>query len=184
MKRFVDIILALVLLIPATFFIVIAAIAIRLETPGMPLFAQIRIGRDCKPFRMLKLRTMRFGTPTAASHEIGSNTITRVGRFLRHTKIDELPQVFSVLVGAMSFVGPRPCLPGQTELIAARKRLGVFALRPGITGKAQAMGVDMSNPDILARIDAQYIRERNLLYDLKLIARTATGGTMYDAAAR
>lgn len=183
MKRLADIILALLLLLPAAVIIGIAAIAVRLETPGSPIFLQTRVGRNRRPFKMIKLRTMAKGTAAGASHEIGDSTITRVGRFLRQSKIDELPQIWSVLIGSMSFVGPRPCLPMQSELVEERERRGVFALRPGITGKAQVMAIDMSQPARLAAIDAEYAQERTFWGDLVIMLQTAAGGAYFDAAA-
>lgn len=116
-----------------------------------------------------------------ASHEVGAAYVTRVGAFLRKTKIDELPQILSVLAGDMSFVGPRPCLSTQTQLIAEREAHGVFAVLPGITGPAQVAGVDMSRPVELAQIDGRYVRERTFLGDVKLIVQTAFGGGSGDA---
>jgi lipopolysaccharide/colanic/teichoic acid biosynthesis glycosyltransferase len=184
MKRTFDIILSLALL-PLTIAICIPAmIAIRLETPGSTLFFQARLGRDKRPFKVLKLRTMAQGTPQAGSHEVSSTQITRVGHLLRRTKIDELPQIFNVLAGAMSFVGPRPNLPNQHELIEERSRRRVYDVRPGITGLAQLSGIDMSTPVKLAEVDANYIASQSLSGDLKLILRTAAGTGSGDAAER
>lgn len=184
MKRTFDFLLAAAMLVPATLVVLLAAIFVRLETPGSPLFVQTRVGRNERLFSMLKLRTMRAGTAMGASHEVGAATVTRVGKILRRTKIDELPQIWSVLVGDMSFVGPRPCLPMQSELVKARRALGVFALRPGITGKAQVKGVDMSEPARLAKIDAEYVRHHSLAGDIGLMVATVAGKGYYDAADR
>lgn len=175
MKRLFDSVLALLMLAPASLIIFLACIAIRVETPGPALFHQERVGRYGRPFRIIKLRTMLIGTETRASHEIAHRRVTRVGRFLRRIKIDELPQVISVLLGDMSFVGPRPCLPVQSVLIEQRMRRGVYELRPGITGIAQISGIDMSNPELLAAIDAEYIRSRSFRGDLRIMAATILG---------
>ncbi|MFN4113486.1 MAG: sugar transferase [Sphingomonadaceae bacterium] len=181
-KRTLDIALALALLPFALPVLLVAALAVRLDSPGPAFFRQERVGKDRQRFRLLKIRTMTEGTKQAASHEVGAAQVTRVGAILRRSKIDELPQIFAVLAGKMSFVGPRPCLPLQEELVAERERRGVYAVLPGITGPAQVAGVDMSTPVELAEIDARYVRERTLLGDLRLILLTAIGGGSGDAA--
>ncbi len=182
MKRTLDLLATLLIAPVALLVVVIAAIAIALETPGAPLFAQRRVGRAERPFTCYKLRTMRPDTPDLPSHEVGGAAITRVGALLRWLKIDELPQLVNVLTGDMSLVGPRPCLPSQHGLIDARRRRGVFAVRPGITGLAQVLGVDMSDPERLAALDETYVQTHNLLGDLKLIARTVIGAGQGDPA--
>lgn len=182
LKRAFDITVAIALLVPALLVLIPAAIAVRLESPGSPIFLQSRVGRDQVPFRLIKLRTMRIGTRIGASHDVGKGGITRVGAVLRRFKIDELPQLWSVLTGAMSLVGPRPCLPIQHELIAERDRQDVFAVQPGITGRAQVMGIDMSQPRRLAEIDGAYRRTRSFTGDIRIILQTVTGGGFYDAA--
>ena len=131
---------------------------------------------------MLKLRTMQIGTEARASHEIGPSRVTKIGRFLRKTKVDELPQILSVLRGDMSFVGPRPCLLVQTELIEERTKRGVYTVLPGITGKAQLMGIDMSTPRLLAATDAEYVTERSMAGDLGILLATLLGQGSGDAA--
>lgn len=155
--------------------ILICMVAVRVESGRPMIFRQRRVGQDETEFTCFKLRTMRFGTQDKPSHEIGSAEVTGVGNFLRRTKLDELPQLWNVLRGDMSIVGPRPCLPTQRELIEARRKLGVYALRPGITGLAQVAGVDMSEPQRLAEMDAQYLKERSLKLDVLLILRTLLG---------
>ena len=125
---------------------------------------------------------MTQGTKHAASHEIGVQAVTRVGSILRRFKIDELPQIWNVLRGDMSFVGPRPCLPSQLELISERNKLGVFSVRPGITGLAQVRGVDMSTPVRLAQIDSEYLMTRSLRRDIGLMAGTIAGRGWGDPA--
>jgi lipopolysaccharide/colanic/teichoic acid biosynthesis glycosyltransferase len=123
-------------------------------TIGSPLFSQTRVGQYRKPFVLVKFRTMKPGTASVASHLVDGAAITSWGRFLRRTKLDELPQLWNVLKGEMSLVGPRPCLFNQEELIRERERRGVFEARPGITGLAQIRGIDMSTPKLLAETDA------------------------------
>lgn len=181
-KRLLDVLVAGALAVPAAAVILVVLPFVWLETRATPLFRQVRVGRDGRPFTILKLRTMRADTPHRASHEVGASTITRTGGFLRRTKVDELPQLWNVLAGDMSLVGPRPCLPSQTELIEERARRGVLALRPGITGVGQVAGLDMSRPAALAEADAAYIGPWSLRRDLLLLVRTATGGGQGDAA--
>lgn len=142
---------------------------------GSPIFRQERVGRFQRPFTLVKFRTMRLGTASVASHLASSESITPLGRLLRRTKLDELPQLWNVLVGDMSLVGPRPCLPNQTDLIAARHSHGVFEVRPGITGLAQVSGIDMSTPDLLAETDAQMVRTLTVGAYLGYILQTLTG---------
>ncbi len=181
-KWIFDRLLAVLLLLPISLVILVCLILIRLESPGCPLFWQTRIGKGQRPFRLLKLRTMVSGTGDWASHQVPPEKITKLGRFLRKTKLDELPQIWNILIGNMSFVGPRPCLPNQQELIAARAELNVFSVLPGVTGQAQLSGIDMSTPELLAQTDADYIAQQSLKRDVQLIIATATGGGQGDAA--
>ncbi|WP_068828500.1 sugar transferase [Pseudomonas sp. BMS12] len=142
---------------------------------GSPLFCQERVGRHQKPFILVKFRTMKVETASVASHLASSASITSMGGFLRSTKLDELPQLWNVLKGDMSLVGPRPNLFNQDELIAERKAFGVFDVRPGITGVAQVQGIDMSTPRLLAETDAQMIRSMSLSLYFRLIMQTALG---------
>lgn len=183
-KRAFDLVLAIALLPFALLLMLAAAAAVRLDSRGPAFFWQRRLGRHRKPFMLLKLRTMDQSTPSVASHEVGAHQITRIGAILRRSKLDELPQLFSVIKGDMSFVGPRPCLPSQSELILQRERHGAFAVRPGITGPAQVAGIDMAVPVILAEIDGAYARNHSFAGDLKLIIRTAIGQGLGDAADR
>lgn len=180
-KRLTDIIGA-VLVLPLLLFIWIpVAIAIRLDSKGPILFRQVRVGLDEQPFTILKFRTMRFDMDDRASHEASKSMITRVGRILRLTKIDEIPQILNVLAGSMSFVGPRPCLYSQDLLIELRRQKKVFQCRPGITGLAQLNGVDMSNPEKLSTIDAEYCQNRSDWNDVLIIMRTVMGQGRGDA---
>ncbi|MCO5129979.1 MAG: sugar transferase [Xanthobacteraceae bacterium] len=164
--------------------ILILILIVRSTSPGGGLFAQERVGRDCKPFTCYKIRTMYRETRAAATHEVHASSVTPVGRWLRRLKLDELPQLWNVVRGDMSLVGPRPCLPTQTELINKRLERGVFAIRPGISGKAQVLGVDMSDPDELSRIDSEYVNERTFLGDLAILARTFNGKSSRDRVIR
>lgn len=183
-KRALDLLICLLLLPVAVPLCLILFLVIRLESRGSPLFVQDRVGRRLKPFRMLKLRTMYADTAHVASHHVGQDRITRSGRLLRRLKLDELPQLLNVLSGAMSLVGPRPCLPSQTELIEARRERGLFAFRPGVTGPAQLSGVDMSEPVRLAEVEAAYFHRATITGDLGLMLRTVFGGGSGDAALR
>jgi O-antigen biosynthesis protein WbqP len=180
MKRAFDIVLAAIGLMVAAPLILAAVVLIRLTSPGPAIFRQIRVGLDEKPFTCLKLRTMYCATGDVPTHEVGASSITPVGRLLRRFKFDELPQLWNVLTGDMSFVGPRPCLPSQTALIAARRAYGLYAIYPGITGVAQVVGVDMSDPKKLAALDAAYLRDMSLATDTRLILATALGSGQGD----
>jgi O-antigen biosynthesis protein WbqP len=118
---------------------------------------------------------MYSGTANLPTHQVQASSVTLLGEHLRRFKIDELPQLCNVLIGDMSLVGPRPCLPSQTALVEARRQRGVFEVRPGITGLAQVNGVDMSDANRLAEIDAQYVRTQSLMGDFRLILATLRG---------
>ncbi len=147
---------------------------------GAPLFRQTRVGHRQNLFTLIKFRTMRVGTANVATHLANASAVTTFGRFLRRSKLDELPQLWNVLKGEMSLVGPRPCLPNQYELIAARAAAGVFAVRPGITGLAQVQGIDMSAPKLLAQVDAEMIGSMNLSFYFKYILQTVLGSGRGD----
>lgn len=183
-KRILDLAICLSLVPFALPICLFAMIAIRCESGGSPLFVQRRVGLNRRVFRLLKLRTMTFRSGDLPSHEVDPMQITRVGTFLRRTKLDELPQLLNVIGGSMSLVGPRPCLPSQQVLIAERERLGLYAFAPGVTGPAQLVGIDMSDPVLLARTEADYFHTATPIRDLLLILRTATGGGRGDAALR
>lgn len=175
-KRAVDVVgagLGLAALWPVALAVMLV---IRLDSKGPAIFTQVRVGRDERPFRCHKLRSMHVSAPERPSHESAASDVTRVGRFLRRSKLDELPQLVNVLKGEMSLVGPRPCLPTQTRLIEARRKLGVNRARPGITGLAQVHGIDMSEPERLARTDAAYLAKTSLLGDLILVLASLPGG--------
>ena len=142
---------------------------------GSPIFKQVRVGRNQKPFTLVKFRTMSLDTESVASHLASSSSITNFGHFLRSTKLDELPQLWNVLLGDMSLVGPRPGLFNQKELTEARSKLGVYTVRPGITGLAQVNEIDMSTPELLAEIDARMISTLSLANYFKYIIQTVYG---------
>ena len=153
----------------------LAIYVVGLFDTGSPLFRQERVGRRKKPFILVKFRTMAPETKSVASHLANSSSITPVGRFLRRTKLDELPQLWNVLKGEMSLVGPRPCLFNQVELIQERESRGVLDARPGITGLAQVNDIDMSTPQLLAETDAEMLRSLNLKHYFRYILQTVTG---------
>lgn len=175
LKRAFDMSAALAGLIVTLPILAVVMIAIRLNSAGPAIFAQTRVGRRGEPFTCYKLRTMYVNTGDRPTHEVGQSQITPLGNLLRKSKLDELPQLLNVLAGSMSLVGPRPCLPGQTELIEFRKQQGVLDVRPGITGLAQIMNVDMSDPQKLATLDGRYVRTQNFIGDLRILFATVTG---------
>jgi O-antigen biosynthesis protein WbqP len=184
MKRTLDFFISasgLILLMPV---MLVIAYFVRRSSPGGALFVQTRVGKAERPFQCYKFRTMASGAPQGGSHEVGASWITPIGRRLRSYKLDELPQLFNVVRGDMSLVGPRPCLPIQADVVAARRKQNVFSIRPGITGPAQLAGIDMSTPDQLADADGRYVQTRTLSGDLRMLAKTAFGGGSGDAAKR
>lgn len=171
MKRFVDLLLALgatlVLLLP----ILLVALAVKLTSPGPVLYWSDRVGRHNRIFRMPKFRSMRTGTPAVATHLLDNPGayLTPIGSFLRRSSLDELPQLWSILAGDMSFVGPRPALFNQDDLIALRTAQGVHELVPGLTGWAQINGRDELPIPEKVRLDAEYLRRRSLGFDLYIL---------------
>ncbi|MEZ8109575.1 sugar transferase [Vibrio splendidus] len=161
--------------------ILLVVIIIGLFDTGSPIFVQERVGRNKKPFKLIKFRTMSVETKSVASHLASDASITKLGGFLRKTKIDELPQLINVLKGEMSLVGPRPNLFNQEELIRERDALGVFDVLPGVTGLAQVQNIDMSTPKLLAKTDKQMIDTLTIKDYFKYIIMTATGSGSGDA---
>ncbi len=174
MLRALDVVLALVGLVLAWPVMVLLFLAGLVDT-GAPIFRQVRVGRGRQVFTLYKFRTMRPDAPHVATHEVSAVLITPLGHFLRRTKLDELPQLWNVVRGDMSLVGPRPCLPSQVDLIVERDRLGVFSVRPGITGLAQISGIDMSTPRRLAETDARMIASLGVGAYLRYILLTVLG---------
>lgn len=174
MIRFFDFVFALLgLFLGAPIFVILTVIGL-LDT-GSPIFRQERVGRNKRPFTLVKYRTMKLDTVSVASHLASTSSITTFGHFLRRTKLDELPQLWNVLKGEMSLVGPRPGLFNQEELTEARERYGVFLVRPGITGLSQVNEIDMSTPEVLAKMDAKMIEEMSLSNYFKYIIMTVAG---------
>ena len=174
MKRVFDLILAvpaaLVLALP----LVLVALLVKLTSAGPVLYWSERVGRNNRIFRMPKFRSMRMGTPAVATHLLADpgSHLTPIGSFLRRSSLDELPQLWSILRGDMSFVGPRPALFNQDDLIALRSRYGVDQLLPGLTGWAQINGRDELPIPEKVKLDAEYLRRRSLRFDLRILWRT------------
>lgn len=174
MMRALDLIFSLLGLIVAAPLLLVLVIVGLLDT-GSPIFRQVRVGRKQQPFTLCKFRTMRPDTASVATHLADAFAITPFGRFLRRSKLDELPQLWNVLKGEMSLVGPRPCLFNQDALMVERAERGVFDVRPGITGLAQVQGIDMSTPRLLAETDAQMIKTLSLFNYFRYILLTVMG---------
>lgn len=151
---------------------------------GSPIFRQVRVGRYQQPFILVKFRTMKVDTASVASHLASASSITRFGHFLRRTKLDELPQLWNVLKGEMSLVGPRPGLFNQEELTAARVAHGVYDVRPGITGLAQVNEIDMSTPELLAETDQKMIQSLSVKDYFRYILLTVSGKGSGDRVKR
>jgi len=179
MTRFFDIIISsvgLIFLIP----ILVTSVLILFIESRRPIFFQIRVGKNLKPFVMLKFRTMRVDTKSTSTHLVDASCVTFMGRILRKIKFDELPQLWNVLMGDMSLVGPRPCLFNQKDVINERLARDVFRVRPGITGLAQICRIDMSQPKLLAKVDAEMLSSLNLRKYFKYILLTLIGGGAGD----
>lgn len=172
-KRIIDIILAAIILVITSPMILIVAIAIKLSSKGPVIFRQYRMGQNHRPFKLYKFRSMRIDTPEIASNDLnGEDYHTAVGKFIRKFSIDELPQLFNVLKGDMSIIGPRPVILKETELIELRHRNGAERVRPGITGLAQVNGRDVLSDKPKARYDAQYAKTVSLKNDSKIFMQT------------
>jgi O-antigen biosynthesis protein WbqP len=174
MTRIFDILfsfLGLILLSPILFVLMI----IGYFDTGSPIFRQVRVGKGKQPFRLMKFRSMHVNAPSVATHLASASSITSFGSFLRKSKLDELPQLWNVLVGDMSLVGPRPNLFNQEELIKERDSRGVYQVVPGITGLSQINKIDMSTPRLLAETDAKMIQELNTLGYFRYIFLTIFG---------
>ncbi|RCW73919.1 sugar transferase [Pseudorhodoferax soli] len=175
MKRLFDLLFALALLPLLALPLLSLALAVRLTSPGPALYWSDRVGRHNRIFRMPKFRSMRTDTPAVATHllERPEQYLTPIGSFLRQSSLDELPQLWSILKGDMSFVGPRPALFNQHDLIALRTQRGVDALAPGLTGWAQVNGRDELPIPVKADFDHWYLQHRSLRVDLLILWRTA-----------
>ena len=182
-KRGLAIVLSLVGLLTLGWLLILLSIAIKLDSPGPVLFRQKRVGLGKSHFYILKFRTMRIDTPRDMPTHLLVNPeqyITRVGRFLRKTSLDELPQLFNILAGHMAIVGPRPALWNQFDLIAERDKYGANDIRPGLTGWAQINGRDELEIDVKARYDGEYVERMSLGFDIRCILGTITAGIRRD----
>lgn len=173
--RVLDVLAALAGLVLTSPVILILALVIRTRSPGPGLFAQTRLGLSERPFTCYKLRTMSVNTVSAPTHQVSAAAVTPLGQTLRRLKLDELPQLWNVLVGDMSLVGPRPGLPAMIELRDARRAAGVFRIRPGVTGPSQVAGVDMSNPERIAALDASFANRPTVVAYVKYVLLTVVG---------
>ncbi|MBR4570577.1 MAG: sugar transferase [Candidatus Riflebacteria bacterium] len=174
-KRFLDFILSLIGAILLMPLLAVIALAIKSESEGPALFRQKRVGRNKKLFNILKFRTMRIDAPhNAPTHllEDPDKYITKVGAFLRKTSLDELPQIFNILRGQMSIIGPRPALWNQYDLIEERDKYGANDITPGLTGWAQINGRDELSIEVKAKFDGEYIEKQNFLFDLQIFFMT------------
>jgi O-antigen biosynthesis protein WbqP len=173
-KRLFDFILALLVLILLAIPLIVVAVAIKLSSPGPVLYWSNRVGKDNRVFSMPKFRSMRIGTPAVATHLLTKpeQYLTSIGPFLRKSSLDEVPQLWSILAGDMSFVGPRPALFNQNDLIALRTKRGVHALMPGLTGWAQINGRDELSIADKVDFDAAYLRSQSFVLDIKILWKT------------
>ena len=175
LKRFLAIVLSLLGILCLGWLLVLLSIAIKLDSPGPVLFKQKRVGRCKSHFYILKFRTMRTDTPKDMPTHLLADPqqyITRVGRFLRRTSLDELPQLFNILLGHMAIIGPRPALWNQFDLIAERDKYGANDVRPGLTGWAQINGRDELEIDVKAKLDGEYIQNLSFPFDVKCFLGT------------
>ncbi|MGI9150937.1 MAG: sugar transferase [Limnohabitans sp.] len=175
MKRGVDLPLAVLSVAVLALPLLLVAVAVRLTSPGPALYWSDRVGRDNRIFKMPKFRSMRIDTPAVATHLLPNpeQWLTPIGSFLRKSSLDELPQLWSILMGDMSFVGPRPALYNQDDLIALRTSRGVHVLLPGLTGLAQINGRDELPIPQKVALDEQYLQQQSFWLDMKIIALTA-----------
>ena len=174
MKKIFDFLMSLIAIIILSPVILIVALAVKFTSPGPILFKQRRIGKDNVEFEIYKFRTMRIDTPNVPTHllENPEQWITPVGKFLRKTSLDELPQLFNILKGEMSIVGPRPALYNQIDLRDMRTAVGVHKLIPGLTGWAQINGRDEIPLSLKVRLDKEYLDRKSFLFDIKIIFMT------------
>jgi len=169
--RFIDFIMAMSLFIILFPMLILIFLLCFLDTTK-PIFMQTRIGKNSEEFSLYKFRSMKTGTPNLPTHLVSTNNITRFGKFLRSSKLDELPQLINVIIGNMSFVGPRPCLPSQKDLIEKRKTESLDKIRPGITGIAQINNIDMSDINLLIETEKKMQEKINLRGYFEIIFKT------------
>ncbi|UCV24223.1 sugar transferase [Ferribacterium limneticum] len=175
MKRLFDLFVALCAAVVLALPVVLVALAVKLTSPGPVFYWSDRVGRHNRIFRMPKFRSMRIGTPAVATHLLADPDayLTPIGSFLRKSSLDELPQLWSILVGDMSLVGPRPALFNQEDLIALRTGCGVHELVPGLTGWAQVNGRDELPIPRKVELDEEYLLQRSFMFDLRVLWLTA-----------
>lgn len=174
-KRILDAVFSFILIIFLLLPMTLIWIAVKLDTPGKGIFRQIRVGKDGRLFECLKFRTMYTSAPPcrpSSKFHDAQNYVTPVGRFLRRTSLDELPQLFNVLRGDMSLVGPRPLILAERHVHEGRKKHGVYGIRPGITGLSQISGRDNVSDDEKVLLDAKYLYEFGIMQDVKILAKT------------
>lgn len=172
LKRFMDIAAATIGLIVLSPLLLFIAVLIIVGDPGPVIFVQKRVGKDGKTFDFYKFRSMPINTPEMSSDAISQIKISPVGRFIRRTNIDELPQLVNIVLGDMSIVGPRPPIPSQTELIELRRTSGAATCRPGLTGLAQVSSFDGMSVAEKSSFDSKYAQSVSFLLDISIIART------------
>ncbi|MBR6785584.1 MAG: sugar transferase [Clostridia bacterium] len=174
MKRIFDFTVSLLLIIALFPVFLIIALVVLIDSGYPVIFKQYRVGKDNKLFYIYKFRTMKVNTRNTATEDLkeANSVITKSGRILRKTSLDEMPQLFNVLSGKMSFVGPRPLIPEEKEIRQIRKELGVYSVRPGITGLAQVNGRDMLSAKEKALFDKEYVEKQSLLFDIKIMFKT------------
>lgn len=182
-KRIFDVVLTSLAIIVFSWLLIILAVAVKLTSKGPVLFKQKRVGKDKTYFNIYKFRSMRIDTPKDMPTHLLANPesyITPIGRFMRKTSLDELPQLFNILKGDMSIVGPRPALWNQDDLIAERDKYGANNIRPGLTGWAQINGRDEIEIPLKARLDGYYVKKESLVFDVYIIFRTVFSVLKHD----
>jgi lipopolysaccharide/colanic/teichoic acid biosynthesis glycosyltransferase len=175
LKRFFDIVLSFLAIVFLSWLLIIISIAIIIDDPGPVLFKQKRVGKNKKLFKMWKFRSMKMSTPRDIPTHMLKNPeqyITRVGKFLRKTSLDELPQIFNIFIGQMSIIGPRPALWNQDDLVAERDKYGANDVRPGLTGLAQINGRDELEIPVKAKLDGEYVAKLGFFMDWKCFCGT------------
>lgn len=175
LKRVIDVICSLLGIIALSPVLIIVSVLIKLESKGPIIFKQLRAGKDSKPFYIYKFRSMKVNTPNIATNDFSnaSDYITKIGRFIRKTSLDEIPQLFNILKGDMSIVGPRPVILEEVELIELRQTYNVDKILPGITGWAQINGRDNINNEEKVKYDYEYLTKKSIIMDLYIIVMTA-----------
>lgn len=171
-KRFLDLIIAIVSIICLLPVLIITSFIIYIQDWHTPIFVQYRIGRDVKKFKIFKFRSMPVNTKNVESNEVNEIKITKFGKFIRRTNVDELPQLFNILFGDMSIVGPRPCIPSQEDLISLRLKGKSYECRPGLTGLSQVNSYDNMPNEVKAKFDNLYASKISFINDTKIILAT------------